>query len=186
MAVSCKIEILQVKQLSCAREFVFPLHIPHWKVWKRFGYFLHGTDFTQLNYCIFLLKSYDRSKITAVLSIYYCKTRWQFLHCCWRYKVYNFYYCIIVNQKPIRVKRVTRVHSFGIFSAKYHIWKPLAPVNFAREHWWYCVTVFLRTDWLNASLLLFQIWYLVNWILRSLFPSTQGAVTRFNPYGFLC
>ena len=33
---------------------------------------------------------------------------------------------------------------------------------FAREHWWYCVTVFLRTDWLNVSLLLFQIWYLAN------------------------
>ena len=52
-----------------------------------------------------------------------------------------------------------------------------------------------RTDWLNVSvlstifrnplLLLFQIWYLANWIFRSLFPSTQGAVTRFNPYGFL-
>ena len=53
----------------------------------------------------------------------------------------------------------------------------------------------VRTDWLNVSvlstifgnpaLLLFQIWYLANWIFRSLFPSTQGAVTRFNPYGFL-
>ena len=53
----------------------------------------------------------------------------------------------------------------------------------------------MRTDWLNVSvlstifgnplLLLFQIWYLANWIFRSLFPSTQGAVTRFNPYGFL-
>ena len=53
---------------------------------------------------------------------------------------------------------------------------------FAREHWWYCVTVFLRTDWLNVSRLLFQIWYLANWIFRSLFPNTQGAVTRFNPY----
>ena len=137
------------------------------------------------------------------------------------------------------------VHSFRIFSAKYHIWKPLTPVfyeskhsavnkcckiieickyetprcflrvfhrtfslyfwtaflyfcvfvfvspecpplyYFAREHWWYCVTVFLRTDWLNVSLLLFQIWYLANWIFRSLFPNTQGAVTRFNPYEFL-
>ena len=56
---------------------------------------------------------------------------------------------------------------------------------FAREPWWYCVTVFLRTDWLNVSLLLFQIWYLANWIFRSLFPNTQGAVTRFNPYEFL-
>ena len=56
---------------------------------------------------------------------------------------------------------------------------------FAREHWWYCVTVFLRTDWLNVSLLLFQIWYLANWIFRSLFPNTQGAVTRFNSYEFL-
>ena len=53
----------------------------------------------------------------------------------------------------------------------------------------------VRTDWLNVSvlstifgnpsLLLFQIWYLANGIFRSLFPSTQGAVTRFNPYGFL-
>ena len=56
---------------------------------------------------------------------------------------------------------------------------------FAREHWWYCVTVFLRTDWLHVSLLLFQIWYLANWIFGSLFPNTQGAVTRFNPYEFL-
>ena len=56
---------------------------------------------------------------------------------------------------------------------------------FAREHWWYCVTVFLRTDWLNVSLLLFQIWYLASRIFRSLFPNTQGAVTRFNPYEFL-
>ena len=56
---------------------------------------------------------------------------------------------------------------------------------FAREHWWYCVTVFLQTDWLNVSLLLFQIWYLANWIFRSLFPNTQGGVTRFNPYEFL-
>ena len=53
----------------------------------------------------------------------------------------------------------------------------------------------MRTDWLNVSvlstifgnpaLLLFQIWYLANRIFRSLFPSTKGAVTRFNPYGFL-
>ena len=28
----------------------------HNEVWKRFGDFLHGTDFIQLNYCIFLLK----------------------------------------------------------------------------------------------------------------------------------
>ena len=56
---------------------------------------------------------------------------------------------------------------------------------FAREHLSYCVTVFLRFDWLNVSLLLFQIWYLANWIFRSLFPTTQGAVTRFNPYEFL-
>ena len=56
---------------------------------------------------------------------------------------------------------------------------------FAREHWWYCITVFLRTDWLNVSLLLFQIWYLANWIFRSVFPKTQGAVTHFNPYEFL-
>ena len=56
---------------------------------------------------------------------------------------------------------------------------------FAREHWWYCVTVFLRTDWLNVSFLLFQIWYLANWIFGSLFPNKQGAVTRFNPYEFL-
>ena len=56
---------------------------------------------------------------------------------------------------------------------------------FAREHWWYCVTVFFGTDWLNVSLLLFQIWYLANQIFRSLFPNTQGAVTRFNPYEFL-
>ena len=45
--------------------------------------------------------------------------------------------------------------------------------------------MFLWTDWLNVSVLLFQIWYLVNWIFRSLFPNTQGAVTRFNPYEFL-
>ena len=73
------------------------------------------------------------------------------------------------SRNPWGLKRVTRVHSFRIFSAnwlvecfsaKYHIWKPL-------------------------SLLLFQIWYLANWILRSLFPSTQEAVTRFNSYGFL-
>ena len=56
---------------------------------------------------------------------------------------------------------------------------------FAREHWWYCVMVFLRTDWLNVSLLLFQIWYLASRIFRSLFPNTQGAITRFNPYEFL-
>ena len=43
----------------------------------------------------------------------------------------------------------------------------------------------LRTDWLNVSLLLFQIWYLASRIFRSLFPNTQGAVTRFNPYEFL-
>ena len=53
----------------------------------------------------------------------------------------------------------------------------------------------MRTDWLNVSvlstifgnpsLLLFQIWYLANRIFRSLFPSTQVAFTRFNPYGFL-
>ena len=88
-------------------------------------------------------------------------------------------------RNPLGLKCVTRVDSFRIFSAKYHIWKPLAPIMFAREHWWFCVTVFLRTDWLNVSLLLFQIWYLANWIFRSCFPSTQGAVTRFNPYGFL-
>ena len=45
--------------------------------------------------------------------------------------------------------------------------------------------MFLRTDWLNVSLLLFQIWYLASRIFRSLFPNTQGAVTRFNPYEFL-
>ena len=35
------------------------------------------------------------------------------------------------------------------------------------------------------SLVIPNLWYLANWIFRSLFPSTQGAVTRFNPYGFL-
>ena len=53
----------------------------------------------------------------------------------------------------------------------------------------------MRTDWLNVSvqstifgnplLLFFQIWYFANGIFRSLFPSTQGTVTCFNPYGFL-
>ena len=44
-----------------------------------------------------------------------------------------------------------------------------------------CYVPYLETP----SLLLFQIWYLANLIFRSLFPSTQGTVTRFNPYGFL-
>ena len=32
------------------------------------------------------------------------------------------------------MKRVTSVHSFRIFSAKYHIWKPLAPVFYESKH----------------------------------------------------
>ena len=51
MAVYCKIKILQVKQLSCAREFDFPITCFTLK-----SHFLHGPDFIQLNYCIFLLK----------------------------------------------------------------------------------------------------------------------------------
>ena len=54
----------------------------------------------------------------------------------------------------------------------------------------------VRTDWLNVSvlstifanpsLLLFQIWYLANWIFRSLFPRTRGAVTRLKLYFKSC
>ena len=143
------------------------------------------------------------------------------------------------------MKRVTSVHSFRIFSAKYHIWKPLTPVFYESKHstvnkfckiieickyanlgvfsecftelfhsifgqlfWTFVFSFsshrgvlhyiisrkniggiasqcFLQTDWLNVSLLLFQIWYLANWIFRSLFPNTQRGITHFNPDEFL-
>ena len=63
MAVSCKIKILQVKQLSYAREFDSPLHVPHWKVWKRFGDFfmavIYSTELLYIPVKITAFKNYS-------------------------------------------------------------------------------------------------------------------------------
>ena len=74
--------ILQNKNSTCektfmchARKFDSPWQVLHW---KRFGVFVQGIDFIQLDYCIFLLKLRPFIKLQQYFQ-YYCKTRWHFI-----------------------------------------------------------------------------------------------------------